>query len=50
MAKKAITAEQKAVLAAKGLKIVMWEIVKDLQYSMIIRNRVTGEFRVIDKK
>ena len=43
------TAEQSRVLADNCLRPEAWTVVKDLQYSMIIRNRVTGEFRVINK-
>lgn len=43
------TVEQSKVLANNGLRPEVWTVVKDLQYSMIVRNRITGEFRVINK-
>ena len=43
------TADQSKVLANNGLRPGVWTVVKDLQYSMIIRNRITGEFRVVNK-
>lgn len=43
------TVEQSKVLANNGLRPEVWTVVKDLQYSMIVRNRITGEFRVVNK-
>lgn len=43
------TAEQSKVLANNGLRPEVWTVVKDLQYSMIVHNRITGEFRVVNK-
>lgn len=48
--KKAMTPEQKTLLGKKGLNPGMWVVEQDLPSSMIIRNIVTGEFRLIDKK
>lgn len=48
--KKAMTPEQKTLLGSKGMIPGMWEIRQDLPNSLIIRNKVTGEFRLIDKK
>lgn len=51
MAKKnTMTTEQKMLLGEKGLIPSMWEIRQDLPSSLIIRNKITGEFRLIDKK
>lgn len=43
------TKEQQRVLEKAGLIPHLWTVIKDLQYSMIIRNRVTGEFKHINK-
>lgn len=44
------TKEQKAVLARHGLKDMCWVVVKDLPSSMIVKHRITGEFKHLDKK
>ena len=44
------TKEQKEVLARNGLKEMCWVVVKDLQSSMIVKHRITGEFKVLDKR
>ena len=41
--------EQQEHLKRAGLKPFAWAVVKDLNTQMIIRNRLTGEFKVIDK-
>ena len=41
--------EQKVVLARHGLKDLYWVVVKDLPGSMIVKHRITGEFKVLDK-
>lgn len=38
------------LLGEKGMIPSMWEVRQDLPNSMIIRNKITGEFRLIDKK
>lgn len=43
------TVEQSKVLAHNGLRPEVWTVVKDLTYSMIIRNRITGEYRTVGK-
>ena len=43
------TTEQKAVLERNGLKAACWVVVKDLPHSMIIKHRITGEFKLINK-
>jgi len=43
------TKEQADILRRAGLIPWHWEIVKELEYSMIIRHRETGEYDVIDK-
>jgi len=44
------TAEQQAVLKKAGLPYLYWTVVKDFPDSMIIRHRLTGEFKHINKK
>lgn len=46
---KAPTEEQKRVLKRWGLNPLMWVIQQDLPNSMIVRHRVTGEFKVLEK-
>ena len=41
--------EQAEILRKNGLNRMEWTVVKDLNNSMIVRNRFTGEFKVIDK-
>lgn len=43
------TKEQQRVLEKAGLTPHLWAVIKDLQYSMIVRHRVTGEFKHITK-
>lgn len=40
---------QQEILKKNKLTPASWAVVKDLQYSMIVRHRITGEFKVIDK-
>lgn len=47
---KVMTTEQKLLLGEKGLIPHMWEVRQDLPSSLIIRNKITGEFRLIDKR
>ena len=43
------TKEQKEVLEKHGLQAWAWTVVKELQHSMIVKNRFTGEFKHIRK-
>ena len=43
------TKEQQEVMKKNKLPPLTWVVVKDLKYSMIVKHRITGEFRVIDK-
>ena len=43
------TKEQQRTLEKAGLISHLWTVIKDLQYSMIVRNRVTGEYKHINK-
>ena len=47
--KNAPTKEQQEVMKKNKLPPLTWVVVKDLKYSMIVKHRITGEFRVIDK-
>lgn len=40
---------QAAIIKANGLNPLFWTVVKELPSSIIIRNRGTGEFKVIEK-
>lgn len=40
---------QKQVLERNGLLPHVWAVVKEFPHSMIVRHRITGEFKVIDK-
>lgn len=41
--------EQQMTICNAGLKPYDWVVVKDLMYSMIIRNRHTNEYKMIYK-
>lgn len=43
------TKQQVEILKKNKLTPVSWVVVKDLTNSMIVKHRITGEFRVIDK-
>ena len=43
------TAEQQLTIVRAGLKPIEWVVIKDLKYSMIIRNRLTNEVKLIGK-
>lgn len=43
------TKEQERVLKKHGLMIHCWVVVKDLERSMIVKHRITGEFKLISK-
>lgn len=40
---------QAEVIKANKLNPALYVVVQDLQHSMIVRHRITGEFRVLDK-
>lgn len=42
--------EQARFIKANGLTPIEWVVLKDLNHSMIIKNRITHEVKVIDKK
>lgn len=43
------TKEQKAVLERNKLNPLCWVVVNETPHSLIIKGRVTGEFRLINK-
>lgn len=40
---------QAEALKRAGLAPIAWVVVRELPHSLIVRNRVTGEFKVLDK-
>jgi hypothetical protein len=42
--------EQQNYLKAAGLNHLMWVVVRELPSSLIVKHRITGEFKHIDKK
>ena len=47
--KKQITEPQKEVMRYHGLSPNLWEVRQDLLSCMIVRHRITGDFRMIEK-
>lgn len=43
------TRQQQEVMRKNGLNSILFVVVKDLPHSMIVKHRITGEFKVIDK-
>lgn len=43
------TKEQIGIIKRNGLTSACWVVLQDLQRSMIVRHRITGEVRVLDK-
>lgn len=41
--------QQLETIKKNGLNPALFVVLQDLQYSMIIKNRITGEVRLIDK-
>ena len=40
---------QAETMKRNGLNPLTWTVVKELDHSMIVHHRITGEFKVIDK-
>lgn len=40
---------QAEVIKRNGLNALTWVVIKDLNNSMIVKHRITGEVKVIDK-
>lgn len=47
--KKEPSKEQNAIIKQAGLNPLCWVVLQDLNNSMIVRHRITGECKVIDK-
>lgn len=43
------TKAQSEIIKQNGLNPRTWVVVKELNNSMIVKHRITGEFKVIDK-
>lgn len=43
------TRAQQEIMRRNGLNSVLYVVVKELDHSMIVKHRITGEFRHIDK-
>lgn len=43
------TKEQQAVMKRHDLNPLVWSVIQDLNRSMIVRHRITGEVKLIDK-
>ena len=43
------TKEQARVLESHGLRAALCTVVRELQHNMIIKHRISGEFKVIEK-
>ena len=40
---------QQQVLKSNGLNVLTWVVIKDLNHSMIVKDRITGEVKMINK-
>ena len=40
---------QAEILKRNGLNKLTWVVIRDLNHSMIVKHRITGEIKVIDK-
>ena len=47
--KKEPSKEQNTIIKRNGLNPLCWVVLQDLTNSMIVKHRVTGEVKVIDK-
>lgn len=43
------TRQQQEVMRKNGLNSTLFVVVKDLPHSMIIKHRITGEIKVLDR-
>ena len=43
------TRAQQEIIKRNGLQPMVWTVIQDLNHSMIVRHRITGEVKVIDK-
>lgn len=44
-----LTEEQKKVMKKNDLNHVCWMVLKDLTHSMIVKHKITGEVKLLDK-
>ena len=44
------TKEQQTLLKSAGLSALNWTVVKDFPNSMIVKCRITGEFKLVEKE
>ena len=42
--------EQQQIMAKHKLPAYLWTVMKEFNHALMVRHRVTGEVRVIDKK
>lgn len=40
---------QAEVIKRNGLNALTWVVIRDLNHSMIVKHRITGDIKVIDK-
>lgn len=43
------TRQQQEVMRKNGLNPILFVVVKDLPHSMIVKHRITGEIKVLDR-
>lgn len=43
------TKEQAEAMKKIGMNPMFWVVIRDLHKSMIVKNRLTGEFKVLEK-
>lgn len=41
--------EQQEIIKRNGLQPCVWTVMQDLNHAMIVKHRITGEVKVIDK-
>ena len=46
---KRLTAAQKKLLSAQGINPAIWQLLYDLPSKIIIKHRITGEIKVVEK-
>lgn len=44
-----LTAAQKKLLSAQGIKPALWQLLDELPNTIIIKHRITGEIKVVEK-
>ena len=46
---KRLTAAQKKLLSAQGINPALWQLLDELPNTIIIKRRITGEVKVVEK-